>query len=122
MTTNDYRPKIAIHPSEHIKDELQARGLSQKDFAALMGMKPSNVSRMLKGEDITVDTAEKLEIALGIPADLWLRLQLQYNRYAKDIAEREKEGKRKQARSSSSSFIPATIPMTASSRYSTSSK
>lgn len=84
METNEIErsdtPFRAVHPTEIIKSELKARGMTQKNLACLMNMQPANVSRMLKGENITLQTARKLETALGIPADFWMRLQNQYDR------------------------------------------
>lgn len=59
-------PFMVFHPTEIIKDEIKARGMSQKELAERMGMKPSNVSRMFKEkENITPALAAKLENALG---------------------------------------------------------
>lgn len=85
-------PRRAVHPSEIIKDEIDARDMSKKEFAERMGMKASNVSRLLRGEnDITVQVAEKLEDAFGIPASHWTAMQHAYNREVKEINERNKE-------------------------------
>jgi len=91
---NDFTPFAACHPSEIIKSEIEARGMSRTEFAKRMNMQPSNVTRLLKGEDITVQTAQRLEEALGIPAREWLGLQALYVSDSKKIAlrnERERE-------------------------------
>ena len=95
MATNDINraPFRAVHPSEVIKDEIKARAMTQKELAERMGMKASNLSRLLKGENITAPTAQKLEEALDIPADFWMRLQTQYDRDIKSIAERDEKEK-----------------------------
>lgn len=90
MGTNKYIPRRAVHPSEIIKEEIKARGMSKKEFAERMGMKASNVSRLLRGDtDITITLAEKLEKALDIPASFWLRMQSTYNSNCQIIAERD---------------------------------
>lgn len=90
MGTNKYIPRRAVHPSEIIKEEIEARGMSKKEFAERMGMKVSNVSRLLRGDtDITITLAEKLEKALDIPASFWLRMQSTYNSNCQIIAERD---------------------------------
>lgn len=84
-------PLMAVHPAEHIKDELRERGMTQRELAAQLGMKPSNLCRMLKDrETVTPSMAVKLEAALGIPADFWLRCQVGYERDTAAIAERDK--------------------------------
>ena len=35
---DELQPSEPIHPGEMLKDELQARGMSQKKFAAIIGM------------------------------------------------------------------------------------
>lgn len=85
MNTTPYRP---VHPSEIIKDEIKARSMTQKELAERMGMLAPNVTRLLKGENITLSIAAKLESALGIPADFWMRLQTQYDKDVKTIADR----------------------------------
>jgi len=70
----------AIHPGEMLKDELQARGLSQRKFAGIIGMPYTAFNEIVNGKrSITTDTALKIEAATGIAADLWLGLQADYN-------------------------------------------
>lgn len=90
-TNSDFNglPFATAHPAEIIKDELRARGMTRKEFAGRMGMLAPNVSRMLKGEDVTAPMAARLEAALGIPAEHWLALQAQYDRDVRLIAERD---------------------------------
>lgn len=82
-------PFAVAHPTEIIKDELKARGMSQKELASRMEMQTSNLSRFLKGENITPAIAAKLEVALDIPAEFWLNLQAQYEVDIKNIAIRD---------------------------------
>lgn len=70
----------AIHPGEMLKDELQARGLSQRKFVGIIGMPYTAFNEIINGKrSITTDTALKIEAATGIAADLWLGLQADYN-------------------------------------------
>lgn len=82
-------PFAAVHPTEIIKDEIKARGMSQKELASRMDMKTSNLSRFLKGENITPAIAAKLELALDIPSECWITLQSQYEIDTKSIATRD---------------------------------
>ena len=90
MATNNMNtaPFRAVHPTEIIKDEIKARSMTQKEFAERMGMLAPNVTRLLKGENITLSIATRLDSALGIPADFWMRLQTQYDKDVKAIADR----------------------------------
>ena len=69
-----------IHPGEMLKDELQARGISQRKFAGIIGMPYTAFNEIINGHrPITTDTALKIEAATGITANLWIGLQSDYN-------------------------------------------
>ena len=69
-----------IHPGEDLKDELEARNMSQKDLAGLIGFKPSILNEIIKGKrSITPQIALRLEAGLGISADFWLKGQQMYD-------------------------------------------
>ena len=84
-----YTPFRPVHPCEIIKGEIKARSMTQKELAQRMGMQTSNLSRLLKGENLTIATAQKLEKALDIPSDFWMRLQTQYDRDVKAVSARD---------------------------------
>lgn len=85
-------PFLATSPMEIVRDEIKARGISQNEFATRMGMQPSNVSRMFKEKSaITVPMAKKLEKALDINADFWLRLQTTYEKDLQAISARDEK-------------------------------
>ena len=95
MATNEtnFTPFKAVHPAEIIKDEIKARAMTRKELAERMGMQAPNVTRLLKGENITASIARKLEDALDIPADFWMRLQTQYDKDVKAVAIRDEAEK-----------------------------
>ena len=71
---------VAIHPGEMLRDELQARGMSQRKFAGIIGMPYTAFNEIINGKrPITTDTALKIEAATGIAATIWLGLQTDYN-------------------------------------------
>ena len=68
------------HPGESLKDELQARGISQRKVAGIIGMPYTAFNEIINGKrSITTDTALKIEAATGITANLWIGLQSDYN-------------------------------------------
>ena len=70
---------LAIHPGEMLRDELQARGMSQRKFAGIIGMPYTAFNEIINGKrPITTDTALKIEAATGIAATMWLGLQADY--------------------------------------------
>lgn len=81
MIANNLMPSSPIHPGEMIKDEIEYRGITQKALAAEIGVPASVLNEVLNGKRaVTTEYALLLEAALGIEADLWLRLQLEYNK------------------------------------------
>ncbi len=73
------RTYIATPPGETIREQLNDRNMSQKEFAARMGMSEKHISRLINGEVIlTPETALKLETVLGIPSSFWSRLEALY--------------------------------------------
>ena len=81
MIANNLFPSNLIHPGEMIKDELEFRGISQTALAKEIGIKVSVLNEVLNGKRaVTIEYALLLEAALGIEADLWLRLQAEYNK------------------------------------------
>ena len=71
---------VILHPGEVLAEELEARGIVQKDFASLVDMRPPHFNELLKGKrHISALLALKLEIQLGIDAKFWMRLQVDYD-------------------------------------------
>lgn len=70
---------IATPPGFTIKEQLDDRGLTQKEFAARMEMTEKHISRLLNGEvAMTTEMAIRLEMVLGVPAQFWLNLESIY--------------------------------------------
>ena len=68
------------HPGSILRLELKERGMSQKNFATKIGIQPSHLSEVIKGKrSLTAQLAGKIEEALGIPAEHWIRLQAEYD-------------------------------------------
>jgi len=92
METNNKRlvPYKPVHPGEILREELNARGIKQKDFAQQIGMQPSHLNEFLKGKrNVTEKLAMLLEEHLGIPFYLWMKLQSDFYYDSKVIAERK---------------------------------
>lgn len=53
---------IAIPPGETIKEQLEDREITQKEFALRMDMSEKHISKLINGEvKLTTDVAERLE-------------------------------------------------------------
>ena len=68
------------HPGEVLKDEIEARGITQRRLAKSIGLTYSVVNEILNGRrSLTAKTALMFEAALDIPADALMYLQMKYN-------------------------------------------
>lgn len=66
-------------PGEAIKEELEERGWSQRDLAAIMGVQPSIVNGIIKGtKPISLDLARNLAAAFGTSAQYWVNMDTAY--------------------------------------------
>ena len=68
------------HLGEVLKDEIEARGISQRQLAERMGLTYSVVNEILNTRrPLTAKTALMFEAALDVPADSLMYLQTKYN-------------------------------------------
>ena len=80
MLANNLEPAYPTHPGEILKEEVEYRGISQRQLAMQMGIAKSALNEILNGRrPITEKTALLFEAALGVNAEPLLRLQMQYN-------------------------------------------
>lgn len=69
----------AFPPGEYIKDEIEARGWTQRDLARVLGRSEPKVSELINGKRaVTVRTAMELGAAFGTGAEVWLNLEAQW--------------------------------------------
>lgn len=70
---------IATPPGATIKEQLNDRGMSQKEFAVRMDMSEKHISKLITGDvQLIPETAVRLEMVLGIPAKFWNNLEAIY--------------------------------------------
>ena len=68
------------HPGELLKEEIEYRKLSQSSLAKQMGVPYTALNDILnERRPLTANTALLFEAALGISADLLMKMQLKYN-------------------------------------------
>lgn len=76
---NKITPAEAFSPGEYLRDELEARGWTQTEFAEIIGRPPRLVSELIAGKrGITPDTAADIAAAFGTSAQLWMNLDAAY--------------------------------------------
>ena len=75
-----FEPDWATHPADHIREYLEVLHWSQADLARAAGLHSGRVGELLSGKrSITPGIALKLEVALGLAADIWLGLQANWD-------------------------------------------
>jgi HTH-type transcriptional regulator/antitoxin HigA len=79
MTTERAWPDVAIAPGEVLAEELAARGLTQSQLARSMRRPLQAINEIVRGRKrITGETALQLAEALGTSAELWIRLEADF--------------------------------------------
>ena len=85
-------PGDNFHPSEIIKDEMEARGMRQVDLINQSGYNKGFISLLIKGErNITSSVVLALKKVFDIPAEFWIRLQKNYELNKELIALRKRK-------------------------------
>lgn len=70
----------AIHPGEHLAEELKELDMSAAELARRLGVPTNRVTEILNGRRaITGDTALRLAHFFGTSAEFWLNLQSLYD-------------------------------------------
>src|ERR1700739_580654 len=73
-------PVTAIHPGEHLAEELDALDMSAADLARRIRVPTNRVTQIMNGtRSITGDTALRLAHFFGTSAQFWLNLQSLYD-------------------------------------------
>jgi addiction module HigA family antidote len=70
----------AIHPGEHLAEELEALDMSAAELARKLGVPTNRVTQILNGtRSVTGDTALRLAHFFGTSPQFWLNLQNLYD-------------------------------------------
>lgn len=79
VNLRDVVPSEAFHPGEFLNDELKERGYTQKTFASMSGILPSQLNEFIKGKrGMSAEMALKIGQVLDIDPIYWLNLQMIY--------------------------------------------
>ena len=69
----------AIHPGEHLAEELRALGMSAAELARQIDVPVNRVTGIINGQrSVTADTALRLGHWFGTSPEFWLNLQTLY--------------------------------------------
>jgi addiction module HigA family antidote len=73
-------PLTAIHPGEHLAEELEALNMRAAELARQLDVPTNRITSIINGQrSITGDTALRLAHFFGTSAELWLILQSLYD-------------------------------------------
>ncbi|MCY4445555.1 MAG: ImmA/IrrE family metallo-endopeptidase [Rhodobacteraceae bacterium] len=79
---NHYNPDYAVPPGWILEEILEARNLSQAEFARRCGRTPKLISEIIAGKaPIETETALQFGRATGIDAGIWQRMEASYRRH-----------------------------------------
>src|SRR5579859_2653824 len=71
---------VAIHPGEHLAEELNELGMSAAELARKLDVPTNRITGILNGQrSITGDTALRLAHFFGTSPEFWLNLQSLYD-------------------------------------------
>lgn len=77
---NEIISAFLIHPGEILKDEIEYRGISQRQLEDEMGIAYSALNKILNARrTVTEKTALLFEAALGVNAEPLLKMQMRYS-------------------------------------------
>jgi addiction module HigA family antidote len=71
--------RTAIHPGEHLGEELRELGMSAAELSRQIGVPVNRVTGIINGQrGVTADTALRLGHWFGTTPEFWLNLQILY--------------------------------------------
>lgn len=80
MRANDIISVFPSHPGEILNDEIEYRGISQRQLADEMGIAYSALNEILNARrPVTEKTALLFEAAFGVNAEPLLKMQMRYS-------------------------------------------
>lgn len=93
VTKTGAYPDVAIPPGEFLAEEIEARGITQKELAKRMARPLNAINEIINGKKtITAETALQLEgVMPEIPARFWLNLESDFQ-LTKALINRRKSG------------------------------
>ena len=84
-----FQPDFAIPPGETLKEVMGSLNMTQKELAIRTGLTVQSLNRIFKGtQPVSYETANRLDLATGVPASMWNNLEAQYRGQLAKIKER----------------------------------
>jgi plasmid maintenance system antidote protein VapI/Zn-dependent peptidase ImmA (M78 family) len=78
-TKHVFEPDYAIPPGDTLREALDEREISQVELALRTGLTEKTISQIINGiAPISYETAERFELAMGVPASFWNSREAMY--------------------------------------------
>jgi len=85
-----FTPDYAVAPGETLRESMKSLGMTQKELAIRTDLTVQSLNRIFNGvQPISYETANRLELAMGVPASFWNNLEAEYREQLAKMAERE---------------------------------
>jgi HTH-type transcriptional regulator/antitoxin HigA len=82
-----FEPDYAVPPGETLQEVMESLDMTQKELAVRTGLTVQSLNRIFKGEQpITYESANRLELALGVPARFWNNIRSNWPSWMKKSA------------------------------------
>jgi len=92
MTHNNLIPAYPSHPGETLKEMLEDRGWSQREFARKIGRPEQLISNIINGKSgITAETAVDFAEAFDMSPEFWINLDARYRLHMELLKRRERK-------------------------------
>ncbi len=86
-----FEPDYAVPPGASLQETMEALDMTQKELALRTGLTVQTLNRIFKGEQpISYETANRLELVTGTPANFWNKLEAQYQEQLAKVQERKR--------------------------------
>ncbi len=89
--TEDRRPAEVFPPGEFIQEELEARGWTQEDFAAIIDKPLPTVNQIINGKRAIIpEVAKRIAAAFGNSPQFWMNLETSWQLYNSEPTDEDK--------------------------------
>ena len=89
-----YEPDYAVSPGDVLSEHLEARDLSQAEFARRCGRSPKLISEIIAGKaPVEPRTSLQFERVLGMDAGIWLGIESDYRLHLERRAQKAEDAK-----------------------------
>lgn len=86
MNSTRYKELYAFHPGYYVNQLIEDMEVTQEEFALRMGVSAKTISLLVRGEtDLSKEMAMKLSTMFGMSIEMWLNLQLSYEKKILEI-------------------------------------